>query len=65
MVLQTDLLSFSVTLKHEYAEGGFTVASVAPVAPLQNEPHQPAVLLMGRKLRHILQLELTHTHTHT
>lgn len=60
--LQTDLLSFSVALKHEHAEGGLILASVAPVAPLQDEAHQPAVLLMGGKLSHVLQLELTNTH---
>lgn len=61
-VLQTDLLSFSVALKHKHAEGGLILASVAPVAPLQNKAHQPAVLLMGGKLSHVLQLELTNTH---
>lgn len=57
--LQTHLLSFSVALEHKHAEGRFSVSSVTPISPLQNETHQPAVLLMGCELRHVLQLELT------
>lgn len=60
-ILQGDphLLSFRVALEHKGTVGGFALlASLSPVLALHHESHQPAVLLVGCKLGHVLQLEL-------
>lgn len=65
------LLSLCVALKDEGAKRGLApfvvipaaaAAAAAPVAAFHHQSHQPAVLLVGRKLTHLAQPELERTH---
>lgn len=51
----TYLLALSVALEDKRTKGGLSLLGpLAPVSPLNHEAHQPAVLLVGRKLGHLL-----------
>lgn len=53
--------SLCVALEHEGTEGGGALlVPPAPVSALHHKAHEPAVLLVGRKLGHVPQLKLKH-----
>lgn len=56
----SNLLAFRIALKDESAERRLPLLTfhVAPVPALHHKPHQPGVLLVGRKLADISELEL-------
>lgn len=57
---RSHLLALRVALKDEGAEGRLSLLTVpvAPVPGLHHKSHQPRVLLVGRKLADVTELEL-------